>query len=260
LQPGREVTLQVNAITPPSANVPATAGANQINATVIGTGPGGQLILKAGDTTLFVRQSVDLPVGTNLLITVAPARLSTPALLPIMNTQEVSPLQQALMALGQIDPEIAQQVMNTVVPQPGANMPAALLFFMSAMKQGDMRNSDGQLQILNFYVHNSSHKSSAQDDGKDDAGKAVSGPGASQVRFLIDMRLTRLGAIQLDGLVQTRKFDMMVRSETPLPFDLPKMLREGYLSRLDALGYSGSLNFQIGRQHWLVMQRKPRSP
>jgi hypothetical protein len=74
------------------------------------------------------------------------------------------------------------------------------------------------------------------------------------VRFLIDMQMSRLGALQLDGFVQPNKLDMIVRSENRLPDGLPNELRTGFIRALEAVGYTGTLNFQVGHQHWLAVQ------
>jgi len=48
---------------------------------------------------------------------------------------------------------------------------------------------------------------------------------------------------------------MILRSETVLPAGLPHDLRAAYLKALNATGFAGTLNFQVGRQHWMVIQR-----
>jgi len=106
--------------------------------------------------------------------------------------------------------------------------------------------AEGRLQTLNLYVHGDRRDRHARDNKP---------AGAAQVRFLIDMRMSKLGPMQLDGLVQPKKLDMIVRSEHSLPAGLPNELRNAYIRTLDALGYSGGLNFHVGRRHWLVIQQ-----
>ncbi len=306
LQPGNEVSLRIDAVIPPPITATATAatsvapnlptpGPNQIIATVTGNGPNGQVILQAGDTTLYVKQSANAPVGTNLLVTVEQAKTATLLPLAIPDTPNFAALQQVLTTLAQIDPQLAQQVIANHIPQPTAGLPGALLFFMSAFKQGDVRNwlgadavdaltragkfellakltqeltntgqtaqdavvgewrsypiplqANNQFQIVNFYVHG---------QGERDAGKNAAGARAAHTRFLIDVRMSKLGAMQLDGFVQPKKLDMIVRSENILPEGLHRNLRETYTRALTGIDYAGSLNFQVGRQHWLIIQK-----
>ena len=112
-------------------------------------------------------------------------------------------------------------------------------------------HAEGHLQMLNLYVH--------RDPRQSERGSG-NAPGSGSVRFVIDMRMSRLGAMQLDGLVQPKKLDMIVRSEHTLPPGLPNELRSSYSRTLDALGYTGGLSFQLGRHHWLVIQRETPKP
>ena len=299
LQPGNAVSLRVDQVILPGTaeGDPAlpVLGPNQIAATVTGTGTDGQLILKAGDATLFVKASASAPVGATVILTVGadkgPALLTLPQSGPI----NFPALPQAVAALAQADPQMFAQMMARL-PQPTAALPGALLFLFSAFKQGNASEwlgadvtsrlatmgkadvvasiarelggagqtaqdpvvgdwktypiplySQQQFQALTLYVHGD------RDARRDQAG--VTKPGGDKVRFLIDMRLSKLGAMQIDGFVQTRKLDMILRSEALLPEGLHSELREAYTRALGAVGYAGTLNFQVGRQHWMMMQK-----
>jgi hypothetical protein len=68
--------------------------------------------------------------------------------------------------------------------------------------------------------------------------------------------MNRLGALQLDGLSRPKQLDIIIRSETPLPMNLPAELREHYIKTLDALGMTGTIGFQTGRQNWIVLEEQ----
>ena len=96
-----------------------------------------------------------------------------------------------------------------------------------------------------------------RDDGDPQQGKSGGGKAErGKIRFLIDMRLSQLGPMQIDGFIQPKKFDVLLRSETPLPDGLHDELRSAYIKALDAVGYTGALNFQVGHQHWTRMQKE----
>ena len=326
-QTGNEVTLRVNAVIPPEASALNSEGGdfsqtnlsyfqssspsnlsqnitpsspNQVIATVTATGPNGQAILKVGDTTLYVRQSIDVPVGTNLLVSLSQGKGGTLTPLQTPDIGNLQNIQQTLQTLAQINPQLAQAVLDGRIPQPGPSLPGALLFFMSAVKQGEVRSwlggdamdaltragkfellakltndltssgqtvrdgvvgdwksyplpifNNNQFQIINFYVHGDGQRQGSQAES--------SSPSKSHTRFLIDLRLSQLGALQLDGFIQAKKLDMMIRSEHALPGGLHNELRSIYLNALSAADYVGSINFQVGRQHWMVVQPQAKS-
>ncbi len=292
LQPGKEVIVHIDAISLPSSPAPAPTNANQIPATVIGNGANGQLILKANDSTLYVRANVEAPVGTHLLVTLDAPKSVNPALLPPVPLPNFDTLQQTLNVLAEINPQIAQQITQTLIPQPNPQLAGPLLFFLSALKQGDVKSwlgkdateiltkagkielltklmreigssvqterdpavgewksypvplhNNGQFQTITLHVHA---------DGRGAGSDKTQPQNPDHVRFLIDVNMSRLGLIQLDGLVRPKKLDMIIRSAAALPTGLPQDLRNSYLSGIEAMGFTGSLSFQTGKQNWLV--------
>src|SRR5262249_55033986 len=87
-----------------------------------------------------VRSNVEAPVGTNLLVTLEAPKAANPAILPPAETQNFTSLQQAINALAQINPQLAQAFIETHIPQPNPQMAGPLLFFLRALKQGDVKN------------------------------------------------------------------------------------------------------------------------
>ncbi|MEA1650509.1 hypothetical protein UAJ10_16005 [Nitrospirillum sp. BR 11164] len=70
-------------------------------------------------------------------------------------------------------------------------------------------------------------------------------------RFLIDLHLSQLGPMQLDGLIWTGRFDLMIRTRQLLPTSLTRELHGIYSNSLAAVGYSGGLAFQTGAHGWV---------
>jgi hypothetical protein len=303
LQSGNEVTLRVDVVLPSSGQSSVASpllAPNQVVATVSGTGTGGQLILRTGDATLFVKTPVSAPVGTTVVVTVEAAKAPPLFTLPQTESSNFSALPQAMEALAQSNPQALMQMMATHLPMPTESLPGALLFLFSAFKQGNVGGwlgsnaadslmragkfdlvtslsrelsnagqpaqdavvgdwrtypiplySQQQFHALTLYVHND------REARKDQEGNT--GRGTGKIRFLIDMNLSKLGAMQIDGFVQPKKLDMVLRSEAMLPQGLHNELRTSYIKALEAVGYTGALNFQVGRQHWMMMQ-KPVAP
>ncbi len=65
-------------------------------------------------------------------------------------------------------------------------------------------------------------------------------------RFLVDVDLSQLGALQLDGLVkrQAQRFDLILRSHTPLPEPMRHEIGAIFARALDGLGMTGNAVFQ----------------
>ncbi len=100
-------------------------------------------------------------------------------------------------------------------------------------------------EMLRLYIHHD-----AQHE-KNDNGAAVQD---KRTRFVITMTMSNLGSLQLDGLSQHKKLDLVIRSEAPLPEMLTRELRETTVKTLEATGLIGSILFQTGRQNWIVFQ------
>jgi hypothetical protein len=78
--------------------------------------------------------------------------------------------------------------------------------------------------------------------------------GGGTTRFLVEVELSRLGAIQLDGLMRERRLDLILRTREPL---LPAMRQD--ISRilttaLEAMGMTGGASFQPGARGWVTVQ------
>ncbi len=99
-------------------------------------------------------------------------------------------------------------------------------------------------------------------DDDDEAGSGGKGGGERSHRFILDLDLSRFGALQLDGLVKSksRHFDLILRSRAPLPDSLRAELIEGFSASLDAVGYAGGLAFQPGARGWVKPPPPPRRP
>jgi hypothetical protein len=62
-------------------------------------------------------------------------------------------------------------------------------------------------------------------------------------RFGIELELSRLGAVQLDGLVRPRRFDLVLRSRTPLAPALRSEIAAAFRDSLAASGLAGEIAF-----------------
>ena len=216
--------------------------------------------------------------------------------IPVVSSATAQPLPSlaaVLAALMQVDTALAQRVTQAIVPQPNAQLGATLLFFLAAMRGGDVRNWLGErasrtleasgrgelLQRLGAELASLARQSldplpgdwrsyalPLYHDGEvsagrllvrhrdaDEAGQAESGRGGR--RFLIDVELSRLGPLQLDGMLKTPRLDLVLRSHRPFPIDDRQEVGRLFADACDACGLAGALSFQPGGQGWVQVAR-----
>ncbi len=124
---------------PGQGGLKAGAGsAGSITGTVVNSGGGGLTSLQTPLGTLSLATSQPLPEGTQVLFELAGAARAPANAGASFNLQRWEGLKEAMTLLQQGNPGAAQQVLQSVVPQPGAQMGSAMLFFMSALRGGGM--------------------------------------------------------------------------------------------------------------------------
>lgn len=160
-------------------------------------------------------------------------------------------LDTALDSLRQSAVPAVVAAVNAAVPRPGPQMGGALVLLMSALRGGDLRGWLGKDSLDELTRMKGTHatKSLADDFSqlarptRNDSGdwrifnlplfdgaqqqqirlylkRRGSGSDAeadTPSRFVFELDLSRLGALQLDGLSTPGRFDLVVRSTTPLP-------------------------------------------
>ena len=62
-------------------------------------------------------------------------------------------------------------------------------------------------------------------------------------RFVLEFELSRIGALQLDGFIRRRRFDLALRSRTPLAIDLRADIARIFHARIAAAGLTGEIDF-----------------
>jgi len=79
----------------------------------------------------------------------------------------------------------------------------------------------------------------------------TSGSGRCGTRFLIDLDLSRLGPLQLDGHVEGRRLDLILRSSIRFPGPLRDGLVTRFAAACAASNLAGRLRFQPGGDGWV---------
>jgi hypothetical protein len=191
-------------------------------------------------------------------------------------------LEEALTSLRDINPNLADHLQNTLMPKPDTRLAANLIFFLKALGRGQFKSwaDERSLKALgkakpdllkklegDFTELSKKAKTSnstdwkiayipmqdqdqiqqiriAQRDHRDEEKDGKDEPG---IRFVIDLNLSRIGALQLDGLAKdkARKFDLIMRSKNALPGFMRKQIHDIFENGMQAIGFDGKISFQV---------------
>jgi hypothetical protein len=297
LPAGTQATVKIISLQPPtpgSTPSPPTPGGSitagqTLTGIVTGSTSLGHPIVTTPAGVLSLATRTDLPTNTRVAFEVVGNPIQPPApkgatgqmLASIYGTKTWPELTEALQTLSDVNPAVAQQLINSVIPGQNAQLTKNVLFFLAALRGGDLRGwlgegptsilqrakpdlvarlNDGFNQIarvaeeptagewratavpfLNgseieqIYLYTQRHNRE-DDPDKDKA----------DTRFVVDVTLTNLGRLQLDGFLhQGRKhFDLIFRSETPLPGTMPENIRTIFINAGEITGMQGGISFQ----------------
>lgn len=111
-----------------------------------------------------------------------------------------------------------------------------------------IQTADQQLQPIFFYI-----RPFSGDENNQQNQSNVDGKKDNEVRFLLDLNLSRLGAVQIDGLFKLKTMHMILKLENDLPSKAKIEMQDRYSSVLESLGLEGGLKFQ-NVDNWLSFQ------
>lgn len=107
-----------------------------------------------------------------------------------------------------------------------------------------MQLGDQLMRLQWFYRH-------PENDYQESGTPDEQGAKKRKTRFLLNVPKTGLGDIQIDGLVQERKLDLILRTEDAIMSHMEKAIRGRYTAVLETTGMVGGIDFQSGRHHYV---------
>lgn len=266
--------------------------------------PEGAPVLKMADGFLMLRESGPLPVGSRVTFDMSAPPVIPPAVALLTSNVPLLPLSgfswpsldAAIQVLIAASPDLAQAIRQTI-PDASPKFVAAALFFMAALKTGNLANWLGDDMMMT--LHNAARKGLVdrlaedfrtlsrqnattsgewrglsmplmQDDQvtmmqlfmrqqplpQDDARREqdreddASSP-QKMTRFILNLHLSRMGDVQMDGLVKAQTMDMILRTSDRLPSSTKQELLQAYARGMGSAGMEGSLIFQTKAQNWI---------
>lgn len=307
---GMHMALRVIAFHPPAADggppaapppaIPASPAVGQtMTGLVTGHSAGGQPLVQTPLGLLTLATDTALPRGATVVL-----EIEEPPLPPVPGRAEpVSPLpapalfrarawpalDEALHVLQELRPAVAHDLISATLPQANAKMTADVLFFLSALRGGDIGDwftpgaarllrrerpelvgrlgeefrgiaalarepvaGDWRIALIPFF--NGSEidqlRLYLRPYGGDGEENEATPKG---LRFILDVELSRLGRLQLDGLVRDdrKRLDLIVRSERPLQPAMQNDIRGIFEEANATTGVAGGLAFQSAPAHFI---------
>lgn len=282
--------MRIDQIIKPKQDWPVTIKQEQVKAEVIGRSLSGQTLIKSQGQHLIISTKGTLPQGSKILATPLSLYhdYSTPFRSPT-DQKVVTGLQELIASLQAVSPKAAQNFINQNIPSPQQNMNGTLLFLLAAIQGnkieewigatrlaqlttatrknitdaltqslsergiparddhvGDWRSwsipimNEHAMDVLRFYVRQDQEKKQSNPDEP-----------TQFTRFVITMNMKQLGHMQLDGLSQIGKLDLIIRSERTLPKDLKATLQNSTSNIYEAIGLKGAIQFQENAENWI---------
>lgn len=216
------------------------------------------------------------------------------AMLPLMQASPLWPaMDELFQTFYQATPQAAQ-VLGRTIPSPsnGANFGAAVMLFAAALKSGDLQAWMGEKKLemiqklgkdsILSRLSGETSSLAANNDASATDWKSFPIPllwqneiskilfhvrkepseneqeqGQGGTRFVMDLSLTRMGDVQLDGLVRGRRLDLIVRTQLPVSAMMQEAMATAYSTALDGTDIYGEIGFQSDRTNWEnILQRQ----
>jgi hypothetical protein len=266
LPPGTSLMLRV-AATPDELPAPDLAG-------TIAAGGSNETVLETPIGMLTLDRRLALPAGTTLALQrLAAMPPDQPPEPPLAERASWPALEQSLAVLDRAAPELAARLRSDLTPRSGQQLAGTLLFLMNAVSNGTWPgpkaaaalDGAGRHDLHQQLVADASELRQLTDPQNGDwrvfvlptLDGAMIRPvrlylrrgtrGAAQAdqgtRFVLDVDMSRLGALQFDGLVRRQRFDLVLRSNRPITADMRQEIAALFRDTTSAAGLAGDVTF-----------------
>lgn len=205
-------------------------------------------------------------------------------------------LNDTLEVLSEVSPGAQSQILQAALPRADAQLSTNVLFFLAALRGGDLKGwmGDGPLRILerqrpdlagrlrddmgqlsrqitdsetgDWRMHAVPYLNNDEIDRvrllvRDPDAEDEDDKPADNTRFVIDLNLSRLGHLQIDGLVGNggKRVDVVVRSDEALSSQMRDDIRALYANAIEVTGVDGSVGFQAAPAKFIIIPEQPTS-
>ncbi|MFQ5973101.1 MAG: hypothetical protein ACE5Q3_12285 [Alphaproteobacteria bacterium] len=287
---GRPVGVRVMSVQPPTASATRPLPPASFVGTVVASHSTGSVVIETPSQAITLSGIAQTEIGTRVVLQLLAAPDQPTPVVPAGRHAAVltalggewPALEKAIEAVKEADHAVARQFLTTVVPQPGPRLTAQIVFFMTALFGGRIKDwfggsltrlleeagrpglletlgedfarlariagesisgewrvvllpflHEGVLQQLKLYLRQ-------RGDGNRTAGRDEGGK-----RFVLEAELSRLGLVQLDGLLRNNRFDLVIRTTTALPGPMREDIREIFTRAGADANLAGGISFDV---------------
>lgn len=286
---------------PLQASATLTAG-QMTTGTVIPGGGHGHALVQTAAGTLSIATRAALPPGTAVVFEITgPPRLPTaaepPRTSPLLERGWPG-LDEAMRALAEADPAAHRHIAMVTLPRADSTLAMSILSFLAALRGGEIAAWMGESPMRTLQRTRPDLASKLDGDFRqmsrlaDDPGGGEwrialvpfgqppdiqqiriltrrqprdeddPQPANDSTRFVIDVDLSNVGRMQLDGLVRDKdkRIDLMVRSDRPLPARMRDEIRRIFAEANDIAGIGGTVGFQSTPANFVEIDTKTILP
>jgi hypothetical protein len=249
---------------------PSATDANLVTGTVVDVA-GNETLVATPIGVLALQRRLALPPGTTIAFVVIDTIIAASEAAPVpARSSGWLALEEALFALLGPAPALAEQLRAELSPQSGAQLAGSLLFLLGALYQGTWPgpaiaralNASGQAKLAKRLAEDIAALRRLSEDPTTGDWRVLTlplllgnfplavrlylnrkAPGPDDIRFAIEVEFSRLGPLQLDGMVRNNRLILVLRSHRALTPELRQEMRAVFQRALSGSGLSGDLSF-----------------
>ncbi len=293
LQAGSKLVLKFHGISksPTGTSQNGNINPNFIHGVVMATTKSKQPILKTPLGMIALDTKVPLLTGENLALEILPkltqrTKIESPVMRfeHIFQFKEWPNLDEAIHQLNIAAPGTVRNFQESTLPQPNAKLTSNMLFFLNALKVGNIQSWMGNTttsllnrinpELLSRLDEDFYHISRAMIEPPANEWRTAlvpflttmgleqfqlhtqshpnnknSSSASDTSRFIVDLTLSRLGRFQLDGFVwkKRKQIDLIVRSQKALPRKMRIDITRIYTNFSEISKIGGQVTFQANQ-------------
>ena len=163
----------------------------------------------------------------------------------------------AMLRNGQIDEWIGDSATNLLKQTGKIDILRALAGdtgMVAKLETAPLPN-EWRATIFPFWHNNEVHKLPLYyKNWRDDNEEQEERDRRKKTRFMFELKLSRMGQVQVDGFMQREKLDMILRTRSPIGINMQESLRKLYYKAMDRSNLSGELTFQFKPEQWVSIE------
>ena len=299
---GSKINVKVISIQPPDPNVTEAISStfskknkhhslslgSNLKGVVSGTTGSGQPIIQTKVGFLNLSTQTNIPLGSTIFLEVtqgpsgptSEAQLVSPFNEGLFRARKWPALEQTFQIIEEVHPRSTPKLINSIIPRPGVALISNVIFFLSALRAGDLHAWVGEKNLRIVERHQPYIASKMREDfttlskmveepqsgdwrvalipinsgdeiqqmrlllrqNEDEKNKG----NTKHTRFIIDVVLSKLGRLQLDGLVGEgdSSLELIIRSDSHLAELIQNNIRTIFIEAIASSGIRGGVNFQ----------------